>query len=68
MSDVLERDNPESNPADQGMKGFWSRHKGRIGLGILALYVFLLGLGTVGELWEIEWILDLPLFRPPGKF
>ncbi|MDF1524890.1 MAG: hypothetical protein P1S59_01290 [bacterium] len=32
-------------------------------LGLLVLYVFLLGLGTVGELFEIEWILNLPLFR-----
>ncbi len=32
-------------------------------LGLLILYVLLLGLGTVGELFEIEWILNLPLFR-----
>ncbi len=38
------------------------------GLAVLILYVFLLGLGTVGEVWDIEWILDLPIFRPPGKY
>jgi hypothetical protein len=32
-------------------------------LGLLVLYVILLGLGTVGELFEIEWILNLPLFK-----
>lgn len=32
-------------------------------LGLLVLYVFLLGLGTVGELFEIEWVLNLPLFK-----
>jgi len=32
-------------------------------LGLLALYVFLLGLGTFGELFEVEWILNLPLFK-----
>jgi len=32
-------------------------------LGLLILYVLLLGLGTVGELFEVEWILNLPLFR-----
>ncbi len=32
-------------------------------LGILVLYVLLLGLGTAGELFEIEWILNLPIFR-----
>ena len=44
------------------------KYKGQFGVGLLVLYVFLLGLGTIGEIWEIEWILDLPLFRPPGKY
>ena len=34
-------------------------------LGLLILYVALLGLGTVGELFQISWILSLPIFRPP---
>jgi hypothetical protein len=49
-------------------KELGSRYKGEIGLAVLILYVFLLGLGTIGELWEVEWILDLPIFRPPGKY
>jgi hypothetical protein len=52
----------------QQIKRFGSKHKGEIGLGALILYVFLLGLGTVGEVWDVEWILDLPVFRPPGKY
>ena len=52
----------------QRVKQIGSRHKGEIGLSLLLLYVFLLGLGTVGEVWDIEWILDLPIFRPPGKY
>ena len=47
---------------------FSSRYKSEMGLAVLLLYVFLLGLGTVGEVWDIEWILDLPVFRPPGKY
>lgn len=39
------------------------RNKENFLLGLLVLYVLLLGLGTVGELFEIEWILNLPLFR-----
>ena len=39
------------------------QNKENLLLGMLVLYVFLLGLGTVGELFEIEWILNLPLFR-----
>jgi hypothetical protein len=30
---------------------------------MLVVYVLLLGLGTAGELFEIEWILNLPLFK-----
>jgi hypothetical protein len=56
------------NPATSGLKVLFQKYKGQVGLGLLFLYVFLLGLGTVGEIWEIEWILDLPLFRPPGKY
>ncbi len=40
-----------------------SRNRENLLLGILALYVLLLGLGTAGELFEIEWILNLPIFR-----
>lgn len=56
-----------SKPLER-IKKFGSKYKGEIGLTVLILYVFLLGLGTVGEVWDIEWILDLPIFRPPGKY
>ena len=62
---------PESETSSQPLqriKRFGSKYKGEIGLGFLILYVFLLGLGTVGEVWDVEWILDLPIFRPPGKY
>jgi len=52
----------------QRAKQIGSKYKGEIGLSLLVLYVLLLGLGTVGEVWSIEWILDLPIFRPPGKY
>jgi hypothetical protein len=54
--------------ADSGIKSLVQKYKGQFGVGLLVLYVFLLGLGTIGEIWEVEWILDLPLFRPPGKY
>jgi hypothetical protein len=52
----------------QRIKLLCFKYKGEIGLGVLILYVSLLGLGTAGEVWDVEWILDLPLFRPPGKY
>lgn len=57
-----------STSATQRIKQVGSKYKGKIGLVVLILYVFLLGLGAVGEVWDIEWILDLPIFRPPGKY
>ena len=52
----------------QRAKRLGSKYKGEIGLAVLVLYVFLLGLGTIGEVWDVEWILDLPIFRSPGKY
>ena len=42
---------------------WFGQNKENFLLGLLILYVLLLGLGTVGELFEVEWILNLPLFR-----
>ncbi len=47
----------------KGEAGWLGRNKENLLLGMLILYVMLLGLGTVGELFEIEWILNLPLFK-----
>lgn len=47
---------------------YFQKYKSGIGLSVLILYILLLGLGMIGEIWGIEWILDLPLFRPPGKY
>jgi hypothetical protein len=41
----------------------FSRGRENLLLGLLIVYVLLLGLGTFGELFEVEWILNLPLFR-----
>ena len=49
-------------------QSFFQKNKDKLGLAVFLIYVLLLGLGTIGEIWEIEWILDLPLFRPPGKY
>lgn len=58
-----------TNEASAGViKELFEKNKSKIGLAILMLYIFLLGLGTIGEIWNIEWILDLPIFRPPGKY
>lgn len=54
----------DSQPvAAAGPDSWYNSNKENLLLGLLILYVILLGLGTVGELFEIEWILNLPLFR-----
>lgn len=67
MQDTPTNQETSSSPL-QGFRQFFQRNKTGIGLGVLVLYILLLGLGTIGEIWEVEWILDLPLFRPPGKY
>jgi hypothetical protein len=41
---------------------FLSTYKSEIFLALLVLYVLTLALGVVGELFDIEWILNLPIF------
>jgi multidrug efflux pump subunit AcrA (membrane-fusion protein) len=52
-----------ATPAKAESTGWFAQNKENLLLGMLVLYVFLLGLGTMGELFEIEWILNLWLFR-----
>lgn len=42
--------------------GFLSDYKSEIFLAVLILYVLTLALGVIGELFDIEWILKLPIF------
>jgi hypothetical protein len=45
-------------------QGFFDRHQWVI-VAILVVYVALLALGTVGELFKVDWILNLPIFKGP---
>ena len=68
MQDTPSNQETPTSSTLQGFRQFFQQYKAGIGLGVLVLYILLLGLGTIGEIWEVEWILDLPLFRPPGKY
>ncbi len=69
MQDTTEhQEHAEGTSLLTGFRRWFHKSKAVLGLTLLILYLLLLGLGTVGEVWEIEWILDLPLFRPPGKY
>ncbi|MFQ5483162.1 MAG: hypothetical protein ACE5ER_10425 [Nitrospinaceae bacterium] len=66
--DTQQKNPPATESGPPESPSFWKKHKGELGLALLFLYLILLGLGTIGELFDIEWILDLPLFRSPGKY
>ena len=54
----------EATPEEKEPKtksGIW-KYQGELLFGVLLIYVLLLALGTVGVLFDIEWILDLPMF------
>ena len=44
-------------------QGFWAKHRSDVLLGLLFLYVILLGIGTAAELFHIESILRWPIYR-----
>ena len=47
-----------------GKKGFLDKHPWVL-TAALGLYVFLLAVGTIGEVFHIQWILDLPIYKGP---
>jgi hypothetical protein len=38
------------------------RDRSTLYLALLILYVIVLAVGTVGELFHVQWILDLPIY------
>ena len=49
--------------ADAAGESFWGKHRDDIILGLLVVYVILLGIGTVAELFDIRSILSWPIYR-----
>ncbi|MBF0274814.1 MAG: hypothetical protein HQK84_06245 [Nitrospinae bacterium] len=43
-------------------------NKEKIFTAVLVIYITLLGIGTIAELFDIESILDWWIWRPPGKY
>lgn len=57
----------KSDNEEAGADTFWGRNGANIGLAVLALYVTLLVIGTVAEIFDIDSILNWWIFRPPGR-
>jgi hypothetical protein len=46
-----------------GANSFWAKHGDNVVLALLVIYVILLGIGTVAELFDIRSILSWPIYR-----
>ncbi len=69
MEETLNND-PQAAGTEQdssGIKGFFKKYGPEMGLAVLIIYVILLGIGTIAEVFEIQPILDWWIFRSPGR-
>lgn len=57
----------KSTQEESGAGTFWGRNGANIGLVVLVLYVIILLIGTVAEIFNIDSILNWWIFRPPGR-
>ena len=44
-------------------KEFFQKYKNEVIFTLLIAYIFILGVGVAGEIFDIDWIVNLPLFR-----
>ncbi len=51
----------------KGSGGLWDRYGGKVMLGLLGVYLTLLFIGVIAELFNIQSVLDWWIWRPPGK-
>ena len=42
---------------------YLTKYKDQIIFSLLLIYIIVLGFGVIGELFNIEWILNFPLFK-----
>ncbi|MCX5896082.1 MAG: hypothetical protein NTZ51_09675 [Proteobacteria bacterium] len=45
------------------IKTFVTAYKDEIVFALLFVYIIILSIGVIGELFDIEWIRNLPLFK-----
>jgi len=64
MSKSVKPEKPDAAAGQGGATGsFWARRGDDVILAFLLVYVILLGIGTVAELFEIRSILSWPIYR-----
>ena len=45
------------------IKEFFQKYKNEVIFTLLIGYIIILGIGVAGEIFDIDWIVNLPLFR-----
>ena len=63
MTAAKERTEKGAGAPEEGSQTFWKRHQSDLILALLFLYVILLGIGTIAELFQIKSILSWPIYR-----
>jgi len=64
MSKSVKPEKPDATAGqDEATGSFWARRGDDVVLALLLVYVILLGIGTVAELFEIRSILSWPIYR-----
>ena len=49
------------------IRDFCEKHSSEFIVALFLGWVVLLVVGTIAEIFDIAWILDWPIWRPPGK-
>jgi hypothetical protein len=47
----------------ENIKIYFKKHKQGLFLAVLVAYIIILGIGFIAELFQIQWILDLPIYK-----
>ena len=50
------------------IQDFYEKYSSKTVLALMLIWVILLVFGTIAEIFDIEWVLDWTIWRPPGKY
>jgi len=67
MTDVQTEKPQSSQQEGDKPEGFWQKNRDYIIIGILYIWLGLLIIGVIAEIFDIESILDWWIWKPPGK-
>jgi hypothetical protein len=68
MEETLKEQGEAPAPQDKkGIKGFFSRHGDKIFLAALFIWLTLLIIGVIAEIFDIQSILDWWIWKPVGS-